>query len=78
MNTISQHGIWLFVKDTEYFLPFEKFPWFRDAKVRDIMEVEIFNDHYLRWEHLDVDLELESLENSEKYPLLYKYCESDR
>ena len=72
VSTISRHGIWLFVKDTEYFLSFDEYPWFRDAKIGDIMKVELLNDHHLRWDTLDVDLELESLTNPENYPLVYK------
>lgn len=33
---ISNHGIWLYVKGTEYFLPFEDFPWFKEVKVGEI------------------------------------------
>jgi hypothetical protein len=72
VTNISSHGIWIYVKSSEYFMPFEKFPWFRDAKISDILEVELMNDHHLRWEKLDVDLELDSLENPEKFPLVYK------
>ena len=72
VSNISRHGIWLFVRDTEYFLSFEEFPWFRDAKVGDIMEVELIHDHHLRWENLDIDLELESLTHPGKYPLIFK------
>lgn len=69
---ISIHGIWLFVKDKEYFLPFAEFPWFKEAKVSDIYNVKLNHSHYLHWERLDVDLELESLEDLERYPLIYK------
>ena len=71
ITSISQHGLWLFVNDTEFFLPFEEYPWFIDAKVGDIMDVEIYHDHHLRWEKLDIDLELESLQDPSKYPLVY-------
>ena len=30
---ISRHGFLLFLRDQEYFLPFEKFPWFKDTTV---------------------------------------------
>ena len=29
---ISQNGLWLYVKGKEYFLPYDEFPWFRDAR----------------------------------------------
>lgn len=72
VTSISGQGVWVFVMDREYFLPFDDFPWFRDAKVGDIMEVELQHGHHLRWETLDVDLELESLADPEKYPLVYR------
>ena len=72
VSNISRHGIWLFIKDTEYFLSFDEFPWFRDAKVKDIMDVELLHENHLRWKNLDIDLELESLTAPEKYPLIYK------
>ena len=71
VTNISRHGIWLFIKGTEYFLPFDKFPWFREAKIGDIMDVKLLIDHHLRWENLDVDLEIDSLVDPDKYPLVY-------
>ena len=72
VTNITSHGIWIYVKSAEYFLPFDGFPWFRDAKISDVLEVQLLSDHHLRWERLDVDLELDSLEDPEKYPLIYK------
>ena len=31
VTNVSRHGLWLLVGDEELFLPFEHFPWFRDA-----------------------------------------------
>jgi len=67
---ISAHGIWLFVGDTEYFLPYEKFPWFREAKVREILDVELVHGFHLYWPLLDVDLELGSLKDPDRFPLV--------
>lgn len=69
---ISLHGIWLFVNDDEYFLPFETFPWFKEAKVSEIQNVELNHGHHLHWPLLDIDLELESIKEPEKYPMIYK------
>lgn len=68
----SPFGMWLLVHDLEYFLSYKDFPWFTDAKLSDIYSVELLNEHHLRWEALDVDLELDSISNLEKYPLIYK------
>ena len=69
---ITAYGCISKILDTEYFLPFEDFPWFKEAKVGEIMEVELFHDNYLRWEKLDIDLEIESLVEPDKYPLVYQ------
>lgn len=71
VSSISTHGIWLFVKGKEYFLPHEKYPWFEDAKLKEICNVLLFYESHIRWPDLDVDLELDSLENPEKYPLFF-------
>lgn len=72
VQNISIHGLWLFVKDAEYFLPFEEFPWFKEAKIEDIHQVELNHGHHLHWSKLDIDLELESLKHPENYPKIYK------
>ena len=66
---ISKFGIWLFVKGEEYLLTYEEYPWFKSAKVSEVMNVKHINEDHLEWPDLGVDLEIESLENPEKYPL---------
>jgi len=72
IGNISKYGIWLLVKDREYFLSYGDFPWFEHAKVSDIFAVKLLHSHHLYWPGLDVDIELSSLENIENYPLVYK------
>ena len=72
VTNISAHGIWLLVKQIEYFLPYDIFPGFKDAKVADILNVKFEHSEYLFWPSLGVDLEIESIENPETYPLRYK------
>jgi hypothetical protein len=69
---ISKHGIWIYVKGKEYFLPYKEYPWFKETKVSEIYNVELIHGFHLYWPDLDVDLELESLEHPEKYPLVYR------
>ena len=69
---IDQQGLWVFVQGTEYFLPYQDYPWFADAKVRDILDVQLLHGRHLHWPALDVDLSVESLSNPEAYPLKYK------
>ncbi len=69
---ISKFGLWLFVKGKEYFLPFNSYPWFKDAKIFEIYNVKLLHNIHLYWPDLDVDLEVEALANPESYPLIYK------
>ena len=69
---ISKHGFWLLVHGEELFLPFDEFPWFRDARVGDILNVELLSLDHLYWPDLDVDLEVEAIKSPEKYPLIYR------
>jgi hypothetical protein len=72
VQDISRHGIWLYAKGREYHLPFKEYPWFKDAKLAEIQNVELLHDSHLHWPALDVDLELYSLQNPEDYPLIYQ------
>ncbi|HHT9126162.1 MAG TPA: DUF2442 domain-containing protein [Candidatus Brocadiia bacterium] len=72
VQNISNNGIWLYVNGKEYFLSYKEYPWFKDAKVSDICNLELLRDNHLYWPDLDVDLEIDSLENPEKFPLIYK------
>ena len=71
VTQISLNGLWMLIKDTEYFLSYQDFPWFVKATVAEIHNVELLHDFHLRWPDLDVDLHLESLKNVESYPLVY-------
>jgi hypothetical protein len=71
VSHISKHGIWLIVRDREYFLPYDKFPWFLHARIDQILNVQLLQKHHLYWPKLDVDLELNSLTHPEQYPLIY-------
>ena len=70
--SVSPHGVWLYVSGKEYFLPYTEFPWFNDARLSEIEHVTLVHGRYLRWEELDVDLALDSLEHVDRYPLKYK------
>lgn len=67
---VSRHGFWLLLGDRELFLPFEQFPWFRDATIRALHNVEWPQPHRLYWPDLDVDLAVESIEHPERFPLV--------
>jgi hypothetical protein len=69
---ISTSGFWLFLGERESFLPFENFPWFRNAPVSAILNLQILNARHLYWPDLDVDLAVESIEHPERFPLVAK------
>jgi hypothetical protein len=39
VTIISSHGFWILVQGRELFLPFDEFPWFRDATIAEITRV---------------------------------------
>lgn len=72
VENITPSGIWLFVKEKEYFLSYQEFPYFKDQTLKAIQNVQLLHGFHLHWPDLDVDLEIDNLENPEKYPLKYK------
>ena len=72
VTNISRHGFWILVDDAEYFLPYEKFPWFKEARVSEITNVEFSHGHHLYWPKLDVDLSLDIIRDPDKYKLVSK------
>jgi hypothetical protein len=67
---VSAHGVWLLLGEREMFLPFEQFPWFRDASIGKILNVELLHAGHLYWPDLDVDLAVESVEHPDRFPLV--------
>ena len=52
---INAHGILLFVGGKEYYLSYDRYPWFRNAKVSDVLDVTMPDEDSLRWDAIDVD-----------------------
>ena len=72
VTNISKHGFWLLLDGRELFLSFDQFPWFRQATVDAILNLERPAPQHLRWPDLDVDLAVDSIEHPERYPLTSK------
>ncbi len=70
VTNISQHGFWILLDGKEYFLPFEKFPWFKNASIADLTKIELLHKTHLYWPSLDVDLSVNIIEQPEKYKLI--------
>lgn len=67
---ISKHGIWLLLGDEELHLPFEQFPWFKQATVDQITRVEHPSADHLYWPSLDIDLSVNSIRRPSDFPLV--------
>jgi hypothetical protein len=70
VTNVSKHGFWVLVGGRELFASFKDFPWFKDAPVGHILNVEWPSSHHLYWPDIDVDLAVESLENPAAFPLV--------
>jgi hypothetical protein len=70
VTNVSRHGFWLLLDGRELFLPFEQFPWFRDASIDEILHVELPSPEHLFWPDLDVDVAVESIDHPERFPLV--------
>ena len=70
VTNLSRHGLSLLVRGREFFLASEHFPWFQEAQVRRVLDVQLLGRDHLFWPDLDVHLCLESVEHSEKFPLM--------
>ena len=67
---VSPHGFWLLLGDRELFLSFADFPWFRDASIAELCDVDVLGRDHLCWPALDVDLSVESILHPERFPLV--------
>ncbi len=72
VTSISRHGFWLYLGRRELFVSFREFPWFADAPVKKITNVQWSKPDQLHWPDLDVDLSVESIEHPERFPLIFE------
>ncbi len=69
VTNISSHGVWLLARGEELFMPYASFPWFKDAAVAAVLNVEEPMPGHFFWPDLDVDLGIETLRHPERFPL---------
>ncbi len=72
VENITPFGIWVFVNGEEYFLNYREYPYFKNQSLKSIQNVNLLHGYHLYWPELDVDLEIDNLENPEKYLLKSK------
>ena len=70
VTNISSHGFWLLADGKELFLSYKDFPWFKDAPVGHIIDVEQPSPGHFRWPQLDIDLGAETIERPGDFPLM--------
>jgi hypothetical protein len=69
---ISKAGVWLLTGDKELFLSYEDFPWFKNAPVGKILNVEEPYPNHFYWPDLDIDLTTEIIVDPQRFPLKAK------
>ncbi len=67
---LTPFGLWLAWEDTEFFLDHDLFPWFRNASVGKVFDVELAGEAHFYWPQLDVDLDVDRIRHPERYPLV--------
>jgi hypothetical protein len=69
---LTPHGIWLDIEGKEYFLDHALYPWFQEAPIHAVWQVELTPAGNLHWPELDIDLERSCLDDPQGYPLVYR------
>ena len=67
---VSRHCFWLLLGDEELAVPFTEFPWFKQATIEQLSDVERPTENHLRWPQLDIDLSVESIRQPDAFPPL--------
>jgi len=70
VTNVSKHGVWLLLEAEELFMPFSEFPWFKDAAIGKLLNVERPSPEHLYWPELDIDLAVDSIRHPERFPLV--------
>jgi hypothetical protein len=70
VTNVTRNGIWLLADGCERFLPYQDFPWFRDATIAQVTTVEEPAPGQFHWPLLDVDLSSDAIDHPERYPLV--------
>jgi hypothetical protein len=72
VTNVGSFGLWILLQEKEYFLPYEQYPWFKEARIADVLNVTLAHEDHLHWPALGVDLCVESLDHPEDFPLIYR------
>ena len=72
VSLVSNQGFWLLAENEELFLSYADFPWFKEATIAQITNVQRPSADHLYWPSLDIDLSVESVRDPSKFPLISK------
>jgi hypothetical protein len=67
---VSKHCFWLSLGNEELAVPFLEFPWFKQATIGQLTNVEWPSPDHLYWPELDIDLAVESIRHPAAFPLI--------
>ena len=71
VTNIAPFGLWLLCNEKEYFVSFADYPDFKKASIDNIFNVMQLSPTQFHWTDIDIDIELDALENPEKYSLKF-------
>ena len=69
VTKVLYHCVWILIGDEELAFPYFKFPWFKAATIQQIPNVPGPTTDHLYWPDLDVELSVELVRHSERFPL---------
>ncbi|MBU1242979.1 DUF2442 domain-containing protein [Myxococcota bacterium] len=69
LKQVTDLGLQIRTRRGEFLLSFEDFPWFLDAPITALRNVEEPVPGHYHWPELDVDLTDEMLAHPERFPL---------
>ena len=72
VTNISKHCFWLLLGNEELAVAFKDFPWFKNATVEQITDVQWQTLDHLYWPALDIDLSVQSIRSPGSFPLVSK------
>ena len=71
VTDITAEGCWLRVRSENHYISFvDSHVYFLGASVEEIQNVKLHCGKFLRWEALDVDLEIDNFLYPERYPYI--------
>ncbi len=75
VENITPFGVWFNDGTKEHFIPFSEFPCLKKASIEDLMHPVLYHGFHLCWEKLDIDIDLNSLDHLEDFPLYFEPSE---